>query len=492
MNKSKFTIEEIKLNYNQIMSKSLEKFQTLNQYIQRKQKIIIISTITGFVIIASSYGVYYYNSDIIYHVVVDGQEIGIVNDKNVIEDWEKEHYEKLKEEYFNIELDLNNNIVFISDRKLNADYNNEETLESLKNVVAYEAIGVAIVVDGKSIGVVNNIETANDLLGLIQEEYIPKKNTVTASSLDAPNSDEIQLLSIEILEDVSFQDVEVSPEEIIVQDDMLTLLKKGTLEEKIYIVQKGDTISEIAEKFDLTIEQVYKMNPELNGELINIGDELIVTALTSPVTVKTTENKKRIEEIPYSVSYETDNSMYLNESKVLVKGVEGKKLVEYEITKENGDIVEKIILSQETQEEAIEMVVAKGTKFVPSKGSGVISWPTIGGIITSPYGPRWGSFHYGIDISGVNDRTIKAADGGTIIYTGYRGGYGNCIIIDHGNGVQTLYGHLSSINVALGTKIAKGQKIGVMGSTGNAYGVHLHFEVIVDGEKKNPINYIGN
>lgn len=493
MDKSKFTIEGIKQRYDKLMSKSLEKIQIVNQYIRSKQKIIMISTITGFVIIVSSFGLYYFNSDTIYHVVVDGQEIGIVNDKAIIEVWEKENYDEVKDEYLNVEVSLKNDIVLVSERKLKTDYDNSKVLETLKSIVTYEAVGVAIVVDGKSIGVVNNLETASSLLSMIEDNYKPKKeSTVSASSIEAPNSDEIQLLNIEILEEVTFQNVGISPEEIILEEDMLTLLKKGTLEEKVYIVQKGDTISGIAQKFDLTKDQLYKMNPELKGELIHIGDELIVTAYASPVTVRTVENKKRMEEIAYPIKYETDNSMFYNEAKVLVMGVEGKKLVEYKITKENGNVIEKIILSEEIQQEPIGKVVLKGTKIVPTKGSGTMSWPTVGGIITSNYGPRWGSFHYGIDISGVSDRTIKAADNGTVSFTGYRGGYGNCVIIDHGNGTQTLYGHLNSISVSVGSSIAKGQKIGVMGCTGNSYGVHLHFEVIVNGDKKNPVNYVGN
>ncbi len=493
MGKSKFTRAKGKLQQDILSKKSFEKFHTLNQYIQSKQKLIIISTVTGFVIICSSYGVYFYNSDTIYHVIVDGQEIGIVSDKKIVEDWENEYYIKLQEEYTNINLDLNNDIAFVSERKLKVDYNNDKTLDALENIVEYEATGISIVIDGKLIGVVNNEETANSLLNNIKEEYMPKKNSsVLAASFGESGNEEVLLNSIEIKEEVMLEETKILPEGIISEDNMFTLLKKGTLEEKIYIVQEGDTISEIAVKFGLTTEQVYKMNPWLNSELIHIGDEVVVTAMTPPVTVLTSENTKQIERIPYSVEYRADDSMYVNESKILVKGIEGEKLVEYAVVKENGNVIEKTILSEEIKEEPTSKIILKGTKIVPSKGSGAISWPTVGGIITSDYGPRWGSFHYGIDISGVNNRTIKAADSGKVSFAGYKGGYGYCVIIDHGNGIQTLYGHLNTISVSVGSSIAKGQKIGIMGNTGNSYGVHLHFEVIVNGEKRNPINYIGN
>lgn len=492
MDNRKFTELVGKLHQDLLKLKSSDKLHLLNQYIQNKQKLIIISTITGFVIICSSYGVYYFNSDTIYHVLVDGKEIGIVSDKEIVQNWKDEQFKEKNEKYQSSNIELFNEITFDSERKIKPTYNDLQTLESLKKVIKFEATGVEIIANGKVIGVVSNQEIADRLMDKIKEEYMPSKgSSVMAASIDSSNK-EVQLNSIEIKEEVTFQEAKVIPEEILTEEDMFTLLKKGTLEEKIYTVQEGDTISEIAMKFGLTTNQVYKMNAWLNGELIHIGDEIIVTALTPPITVKTTETTKQLERIPYTVQYKADNSMYVNESKVLVKGVEGEKLVEYTFVKENGVIVEKAILGEELQKDPITKVILKGTKMVPSRGSGTFNWPTYGGIITSDYGSRWGSFHTGIDISGVSDRTVKAADNGTVSFAGWNGGYGNCVIIDHGNGIQTLYGHLSTISVSKGSSIAKGQKIGIMGNTGNSYGVHLHFEVIVNGTKKNPINYVGN
>ncbi|MGD9678377.1 MAG: peptidoglycan DD-metalloendopeptidase family protein [Vulcanibacillus sp.] len=493
MDNSKFTGVIGKLYQELSKLKSSGKLQLLNQYIHDKQRLIIISSITGLVIIGSSYGIYYFNSDTIYHVIVDGEEIGIVNDKDIVINWEEEQANKIKQELNSTELNVFNEITFKSERKIKTTYDNEQTLTSLGEIIKFETTGVEIIVDGKVIGVVNNQEIAENLINQIKEEYMPKKGlSVSAASVEDSNSQEIQLNDVEIKEEVTFQDVIVNPDEVMLEEDMFTLLKKGTLEEKVYTVQEGDTISGIAARFDLTTDQIYKMNTWLSGELIHIGDEIVVTALTPPVTVKTSEITKQTERIPYKVEYKSDSSMFINESKVLVKGVEGEKLVEYSFIKENGIIIEKIILDEETIKDPITKVILKGTKLVPTKSSGTIGWPTYGGIITSPYGPRWGTFHYGIDISGVSDRTIKAADNGTVSFAGYNGGYGNCVIINHENGIQTLYGHLSTISVSVGTSIAKGQKIGVMGNTGNSYGVHLHFEVIVNGEKKNPINYVGN
>ena len=99
--------------------------------------------------------------------------------------------------------------------------------------------------------------------------------------------------------------------------------------------------------------------------------------------------------------------------------------------------------------------------------------------------------HTGMDIDGYHKDgyAIVACDNGTVIRASWYGGYGNCVIIDHGNGMQTLYGHLSGYAVSEGDTVAKGQTIGYLGATGNATGVHCHLEVFVNGGRVNPENY---
>jgi murein DD-endopeptidase MepM/ murein hydrolase activator NlpD len=127
-----------------------------------------------------------------------------------------------------------------------------------------------------------------------------------------------------------------------------------------------------------------------------------------------------------------------------------------------------------------------------SSGSGVSSsgfiWP-VNGPITSGFGPRWGSFHEGIDIGAACGTPIHAAASGTVIYSGWMDGYGNFVIIDHGNGLATAYGHQSAIYVS-GGRVSQGQTIGLVGSTGHSTGCHLHFEVRVNGNPVNPLNYL--
>ena len=121
-------------------------------------------------------------------------------------------------------------------------------------------------------------------------------------------------------------------------------------------------------------------------------------------------------------------------------------------------------------------------------GSGV-AWPT-NGSVTSGFGYRWGSLHAGIDIANGTGTPVRAAKGGTIILAGWNGGYGNCIVIDHGGGFSTLYGHLSRLRASDGQRVSQGDLIGDMGSTGNSTGSHLHFETRVNGSPQDPTRYL--
>lgn len=129
---------------------------------------------------------------------------------------------------------------------------------------------------------------------------------------------------------------------------------------------------------------------------------------------------------------------------------------------------------------------------VPADGrvsaSGLI-WP-VRGKVTSEYGPRWGRMHAGIDIAAPSGTPIRAARGGTVVFSGVMNGYGNVVIVDHGGGFATLYAHQSRRAVADGTSVGRGDVVGYVGSTGHSTGPHLHFETRVDGSPRNPRRYL--
>ncbi|MBA3376158.1 MAG: peptidoglycan DD-metalloendopeptidase family protein [Actinobacteria bacterium] len=129
-----------------------------------------------------------------------------------------------------------------------------------------------------------------------------------------------------------------------------------------------------------------------------------------------------------------------------------------------------------------------------STGAGVPSasgfiWP-MNGAVVSGYGMRWGRLHEGIDIAASTGTPIWAAAAGTVIHAGWLGGYGNLVVVDHGNGLATAYAHASAILVGVGQQVAQGESVALVGSTGNSSGPHLHFEVRVNGVAVDPLLYL--
>ena len=126
---------------------------------------------------------------------------------------------------------------------------------------------------------------------------------------------------------------------------------------------------------------------------------------------------------------------------------------------------------------------------VPPTGSGLLGWP-VSGPVVSGFGMRWGRMHEGIDITCATGTPVRAAGGGTVIWAGWRGGYGNLVVVDHGGGLSTAYAHNSAFASSVGLSVAAGQVIAYAGSTGNSSGPHVHFEVRVNGGAVDPLGYL--
>jgi len=125
----------------------------------------------------------------------------------------------------------------------------------------------------------------------------------------------------------------------------------------------------------------------------------------------------------------------------------------------------------------------------PASSGGQLGWP-VAGPVTSGFGARWGRMHEGIDIAVGSGTPVYAAAAGTVIHAGWLGGYGNLVVIDHGNGLSTAYAHNSSFVVGPGASVGKGFVIALSGNTGNSSGPHVHFEVRVNGAPVDPLGYL--
>ena len=182
---------------------------------------------------------------------------------------------------------------------------------------------------------------------------------------------------------------------------------------------------------------------------------------------------------------------------VAQKTVERQKLYEQALAEKAQLDAEYEELQRNSQEitAMIQRMEQEGRMMPQAGGTGQLAWP-VNGEITSPFGwrvhPIWGTqiFHAGLDIGADYGDPVHAADSGTVVFAGWMGGYGNAVMIDHGGGMVTLYGHNSSITVGEGEQVSKGQTIALAGSTGNSTGPHCHFEVRIHGEVVSPLQYL--
>ncbi len=285
---------------------------------------------------------------------------------------------------------------------------------------------------------------------------------------------------------------------IMTTDAMNKIISGSSKSAVTYTVKEGDTLTSIAKANYTSIVELNKINNNQLGDNLMPGD-LINLEVAVPLL-----DVEMVKIITYQVplSYQTvttkDDSKYTDYSKLKTEGMNGVQKCVDKVYYVNGIESKRNIISRTIITPSIDKVVVTGTKKRPQfSGSGVSSgnlmWPVPSlHTITTYFTWRWGSFHWGIDISGggAYGRTIVAADGGTVVSAGWSNGYGNCVKISHGNGLVTLYGHSSRLLVSSGQRVSKGQAIALVGSTGNSTGPHCHFEVIKNGTKVNPLSYV--
>lgn len=434
----------------------------------------------------------------IYHIYIGDLHIGAVDSKDVVQEVINEKVLSGLETYENFEISLDKEVSMIPEKSFQLAYDNEEVVKYLKEDLTIVAQAEAIKIDDQVVGYFKNKEEAEKVLKAYQLKYVTEEELAHTEDNDEDSQKKAKDLSVGDVEmrdvtfskDVSLQTEKTEPDNILNIDQGIELLEKGTREEKKHKVSEGEVLGEIARHYDLSPKKLLSLNPELTEEsVLQIDQEITVTAYESFIDVLTIEEEKAEEKIEYNVETVESKDLYEGEEKIEQKGKNGTREVHYRIEKKNGEVVDKETLSDDVTSEAVDQVIIKGTKVIPSRGTEDLSWPADGGYISSQQGSRWGSFHKGIDIAGPNSRTISAADHGVVESAGYNGGYGNKIVINHNNGMKTIYAHLNSFDVKVGQVVEKGTKIGVMGSTGNSTGVHLHFEVYQNNELQNPTKY---
>lgn len=275
-----------------------------------------------------------------------------------------------------------------------------------------------------------------------------------------------------------------------------------------YTVQAGDTVSEIADKFNMKSSEIFNLNPKLK-ESIYIGQEILISRDVNFIQVQVTKTETREVKIDYDTIKVNTSSLYKGDTRVVTKGVTGLEEVTELVTYIDGVRVSSKEVSRTTIREAVDEKIQVGTKThsYSSGGSsgggsytgGKLGWPTIGAYsVSSRYGYRnfGDGWHGGIDLvrpGGSSGCPVVAAESGTVTFAGWYGSGGYTVIINHGGGLTTMYCHMQagSLKVRSGQKVSRGQAIGKIGDTGYVTGAHLHFEVKVNGNNVNPAPYLG-
>ncbi len=414
-----------------------------------------------------------------YEYIYNGKVLGIAKNQEDVNKIVDIIGDKLSYQYnAEITIDKEKDIRFKKILGFNQDIDSkEDILNRLTYMRDMKANGHGIYVDGKLVTILESKESAENVLNEIKGTYIKQDSG-------------IEYKRTGFAESVEIKDIETKLGNIQKKDNALDYLMTGAIEEKIHVVQSGETFSEISKMYGLKQSELQNSNPSVVPEKLKIGQEICLNQIVPLVTVQTTEIAQYKEAIPYEIAYENTGSLYKNEQTVKSKGTNGEKDVVAEIVRNNGIEVSRKEISTTILSQPVSQVVLVGTKEPPPLiGTGNFVYP-VRGTLTSRYGTRWGRLHSGIDLAAPIGTKIKASDGGEVTFSGYNGSLGYMVAIDHGGGRVTWYGHCSKLYVKKGERVYQGQHIANVGNTGRSTGPHLHFEVHINGKAKNPLNYL--
>lgn len=434
----------------------------------------------------------------VFHIYASNQYVGLVSDEKAIKDLFHEKLAIASAKYDNLSLSTGANISIVSEQVFDKQTNDTKILDKLDSLLTIEAEAFALSVNNEIAVYVSDLATYDEVVKNLKLQSISEKELAeldarkhSSQSLPELKNNETRIVEVKLSESISGVTQQTKPENIMTAVEAIKYLQKGTLEEKVYTVQSGDVFSRIAANHDLTSAKLTELNKEVDEKsVLQIGQELLVTDYKPLVNVEVVREKKVTEEVQFENQEQKSDEMFKGDSKIIQEGSNGIKEMTYLIREQNGTRIDSSMKQEVVVKEVKNNIVLKGTKIIPSRGTGQFSWPTVGGYVSSKMGDRWGSFHRGIDIARPSDYTIKAADNGVVTFAGNDGSYGNKVVVDHNNGYQTIYAHLASINVNIGQSVPVGTNLGIMGATGRSTGIHLHFEIIQNGENINPLSFL--
>jgi murein DD-endopeptidase MepM/ murein hydrolase activator NlpD len=405
-----------------------------------------------------------------YQVNINGKNLGIVSQASIAENIIFEAYDAIvavKGDEYKFDRASYNLVIANKNTIINSDLLKNNIVAEFDGLVS--AYGISI--DGTIVTALTEKSDANLVIETLTKQYLKQQSAKFTNQIDIIST----RVDLKIVTNI---------------EDAIKILN-GTKDAVLtHTVENNESFSSIALKYGVSTDSLINANPNIVPERLQLGQKILVSAAVPLVSVGIVEKITIVEKIPYDVKEQNDSTLYKGVKKVLVEGKSGEKQVVYEVAKLNGKIKKSTVLSQKILKEPEAEVVAVGTKVKPKTApTGSLLRPYYGSV-SSRFGYRRGGMHTGIDYCGNVGDPIKAADGGTVVSSGWGGGYGKIVKISHGNGYETWYAHMSSINVKPGQKVAKGELIGKVGNTGNSTGPHLHFEVRKNGAPQNPSSFV--
>ena len=301
------------------------------------------------------------------------------------------------------------------------------------------------------------------------------------------------------------QDVELSKglyllSSLVEPEEMEAVLTSEVEGEVTYTVVEGDAPTLISQKMDIPYSQLKALNPGIEESLL-VGQEVLISNQVNFLTVKRTVTEVYEEDIPFGTEEVVDANYAKGYQAVRSSGVLGKRLVTADVVYVNGLEEDRTEVDSVVLKEPVDQVVTVGTaepiQVLSSSSGGSAAgssssfiWPVDGGYVSCGINGYWG--HTGMDIGANRGTVIRAAASGTVVKAVRQYyAYGIHVKISHGNGIYTLYAHMSQLAVSYGDYVQQGQIIGYVGMTGNASGNHCHFEIIINGRFMDPAKYIG-
>lgn len=301
------------------------------------------------------------------------------------------------------------------------------------------------------------------------------------------------LAGIDYADTIEIAEAYLMKNELQSVSEAVDLVTKEQETQVIYEVQQGDTLSEIALNSNIPMNEIVAMNDALEDEntTIRVGQELVLTVPEPDLSIIWEEEQVYVEDYEAEVQYVQNDDWYTTQSVTLQAPSAGRRKVAALVEYKNNSEIGREILKEEIYAEAVPKIVERGTKIPPTYIK-----PISGGRLSSGFGRRSAptrgasTYHKGIDWATPIGTTVVASNSGTVATAGWTSGYGYAVFINHDDGRQTRYGHLSKVLVSPGQKVSQGERIALSGNTGISTGPHVHFEMRINGNPVNPLNYL--